>query len=455
MTFLFSSTYADTLWSAVYGGADDDGASSVVVDLNGNYVVAGYTYSYGSGYSDVWILKLDAETGDTLWSAVYGGTYSEGAEGVVVAPDGNYIVAGYTYSYGAGGSDLWLLKVDSSDGSLLWSRTFGSTDDDGAYSLAIDDSGYVIIAGYTTSAPYRDGYLLKVDADTGGLIWSRVYGGTSTDEFYAVSVDGNGDYILAGRTNSPSGGYFDVWMVKVNSSGDLLWERTYGGSLDDGAADVVVDNGGNYVVAGRTILDINDYNDIWILKLEPDNGDTLWTRVFSTSEPEGATAVSLLEDGNYVVAGLTSIGGTWDAWVMGLTQQGDSLWGEIYGGSDSDGATSLAVDGSGNIVVAGYTGSFGSGFSDVWVLKLTQVVSASERIGNAFHTDIVPGGLVLWNPSYTYGMEIAIYSKDGRLVKRGTVAPASQVRYHLPPGIYILHVSCCGGVYRSTVPILP
>ncbi len=444
----------DTAWSAVYGGSDDDGASCVIVDDGGNYVVAGYTYSYGSGYSDLWLLKINPLTGDTVWSVVYGGAYSEGAEDVVVAPDGNYIVAGYTYTYGAGGSDVWLLKIDSSDGSLLWSRTFGAADDDGAYSLAIDDSGYVIIAGYTTSAPYRNGYLLKVDADTGGLVWSRVFGGAATDEFYAVAVDGNGDYVLAGRTHSPSGGYFDVWTMKVSPAGDVLWEKVYGGSMDDGAADVVVDNDGNYVVAGRTVLDVNDYNDIWILKVEPVNGDTLWTRVFSTSEPEGATAIALLGNGDYAVGGLTAISGSWDAWVMGISQQGDSLWGAIYGGSESDGITSLAVDDGGNLVMAGYTGSFGNGFSDVWVLKLTQVVSAAEDAPFPFRLSPVSGGFALRNLSGEQA-GVALYSMDGRLVRRDMLAPGALHRYSLPPGVYVLRIACCGGVYRSVIPILP
>ncbi len=450
-----ASASVDTLWSAVYGGDDDDGASAVVVDGEGNYVVAGHTYSFGSGYSDVWILKLDPQTGDTIWSVIYGGSSSEGAEDVVVAPDGNYIVAGYTYSYGAGGSDLWLLKVNSSDGSLIWSRTFGSADDDGAYSLAVDDSGYVIIAGYTTSAPYRDGYLLKVDADTGGLIWSRVFGGSATDEIYAVVVDGNGDYVLAGRTNSPSGGYFDVWMMKVNPSGDVVWEKVYGSSMDDGAADVIVDNDGNYVVAGRAVFDVNDYNDTWILKLEPVNGDTIWTRVFSTPEPEGATAIALLEDGDYVVAGLTGINGSWDAWIMRLDQDGDSLWSVIYGGDESDGATSLAVDGSGNIVMSGYTNSFGSGFSDVWVLKLTQIVSSMESRVHPMKVIPISGGFVVRNSSRIDDMNVFIYSMDGKLLGQGSVVPGSSFRFQAMPGVYILRVMCCGTFRTGLIPILP
>jgi len=455
-TFLISSSISvDTLWSVVYGGGDDDGASAVIVDNEGNYVIAGYTYSFGSGYADLWILKLDAQTGDTIWSAIYGGAYSDGAENVVVAPDGNYIVAGYTYSYGAGGSDLWLLKVNSSDGSLIWSRTFGSADDDGAYSLAIDDSGYVIVAGYTTSDPYRDGYLLKVDADTGSLVWSRIYGGAVNDEIYAVAVDGNGDYVLAGRTNSPSGGYFDVWMMKVNQSGDIIWERIYGSSMDDGAADVIVDNDGNYVVAGRAVFDINNYNDTWILKLGSASGDTLWTRLFSTPEPEGATAIALLEDGDYVVAGLTGVNGSWDAWIMRLSQQGDSIWSAIYGGDESDGATSLAVDSSGYIVMAGYANSFGSGFSDVWVLKLAQVVSSLER--GSYPIEVIPhaGGFLVRNASSVNSVDVAVYSMSGRLVGQGSVIPGSSMHFNLKSGVYILRITCCGRTYGGLIPILP
>ncbi len=445
----------DTLWSVAYGGSDDDGASAVIVDNGGNYVVAGYTYSFGSGYADLWILKLNPLTGDTLWSVVYGGAYSDGAKDVVVAPDGNYIVAGYTYSYGSGGSDLWLLKINSSDGSLIWSRTFGGSNDDGAYSIALDDSGYVIIAGYTTSDPYRDGYLLKVDADTGGLIWSGVYGGSANDEFYSVAVDGSGNYVLAGRTNSPSGGYFDVWVVKVNPSGDVIWERTYGSSMDDGAADVIVDSGGNYVVAGRAVFDINDYNDTWILKLEPENGDTIWTRLFGTPEPEGATAIALMGDGSYVVAGLTAVGSSWDAWIMGLSEQGDSIWSSIYGGGESDGATSLAVDGSGDIVMSGYTNSFGNGFSDVWVLKLSQNVSGPES--GPYPVEVVPvaGGFTLRNASIEGPLDVSIYSMGGKLVGRRSVIPGSSVRFDLRPGVYILRVMCCGRTYGSLIPILP
>jgi len=450
-----SSLSVDTVWTAVYGGSDDDGASAVAIDNQGNYIVAGHTYSFGSGYADLWILKIDPQTGDTIWSVLYGGVHSEGAEGIVVAPDGHYIVAGYTYSYGNGGSDIWLLKVDSSDGSLIWSRTYGGSEDDGAYAIALDDAGHLVVVGYTTIDPYRDGWVLKVDSDSGGIIWSRYYGGATNDELYGIAIDGDGNYVAVGRTDSPTGGYFDMWILKLDpDDGSSIWEKIYGNSMDDGAADVIVDTNGDYVVAGRGVFDINYYNDTWILKLDPATGDTLWSKRYSTPDPEGATAIALLPNGDYAVGGMTAVNGSWDAWIMRLNQQGDSLWSAIYGGDGSDGISGLQVDQEGYMVMAGYTYSYGNGFSDVWVLKLAEVVPVGESPTLGVKVMGGRGEIAVRNLADTR-VVMEIYSIDGRKVRIVDIAPNAYLRIHQPAGVYGVRFTCCGKTEKRIITVLP
>ncbi len=239
------------LWQRTWGGSNDDAGYSVAVDSSGNIYVTGYTWSFGAGGSDVLLLKFDPH-GSLLWQKTWGGSNADIGRSVAVDSSGNIYVTGYTNSFGAGGNDVLLLKFDSS-GSLLWQLTWGGSSTDAGYGVAVDASGNVYVTGYTnsTGAGGNDVLLLKFDS-AGSLLlpWQKTWGGSSDDEGFGVAVDSSGNVYVTGYTFSFGAGIYDVLLLKFDSSGSLLWQKTWGGSSNDVGYGVAVDFSGNALVAG-------------------------------------------------------------------------------------------------------------------------------------------------------------------------------------------------------------
>jgi hypothetical protein len=206
----------DTLWTRTFGGESYDYGFSVQQTSDSGYIVAGWTTSYGNGQDDVWLIKTNA-SGDTLWTRTYGGTDDDYGYSVRQTLDGGYIIAGWTSSYGAGNQDLWLIKTDA-QGDTLWTRTFGGESYDYGFSVQqTSDSGY-IVAGMTYSYGngYTDAWLIKTDAQ-GDTLWTKTFGGGSYDNGYSVQQTSDSGYIVAGHTTSCGNGEHDVWLI-INRS---------------------------------------------------------------------------------------------------------------------------------------------------------------------------------------------------------------------------------------------
>ena len=172
-------------WEDIFGGVNNDKGYSVQETSDGGYILAGYTYSFGTGESDVYLIKLDSN-GDTIWTKTYGGDSYDVGYSVQETSDGGYIIVGYTYSFGAGESDVYLIKTDS-NGNVLWTKTFGGASYDMGYSVQETSDGGYIITGYTDSfgAGGSDVYLIKTDSN-GNIAWTRTYGGSSSEAGYSV-----------------------------------------------------------------------------------------------------------------------------------------------------------------------------------------------------------------------------------------------------------------------------
>jgi hypothetical protein len=219
--FLRADGFGDTAWTRTYGGADPDLAISVQQTTDGGYVIAGWTASYGAGESDVWLIKTNAN-GDTVWTKTFGGTdYDEGCS-VQQTTDGGYIIVGTTQSFGGGGSDVWLIKTDA-NGDTVWTRTYGGVDSDGGSSVHQTSDGGYIVAGTTWSYGSGSGdiWLVKADA-SGDLAWAVTFGGAGRDDGFRVQQTTDGGYVIAGRTESYGAGDYDVWLLKTDANGDTL-----------------------------------------------------------------------------------------------------------------------------------------------------------------------------------------------------------------------------------------
>jgi hypothetical protein len=356
-------------WVKSYGGADHDGAWSIQETADGGYIVAGETSSFGAGSYDAWVLKLDPN-GAVQWQKSYGGTDGDGAFSIQETSGGGYIVAGPTWSSGAGDADFWVLKLDSS-GAVRWQKSYGGAGGDLPYSVQETSDGGYIMAGETSSfgAGDVDFWVLKLGSN-GDVQWQKSYGGAKDDGAFSIQETSGGGYVAAGVTASFGAGDYDCWVLKLGSNGDVQWQRRYGGTNDDFAWFAQETADGGYIVAGDTWSFGAGSRDFWVLKLDP-NGDVQWQRSYGGIDYDAIYSIQETADSGYIVAGETSsfgVGG--DCWVLKLSSSGDVQWQKSYGGADDDVAWYSQETSDGGYIVAGETSSFGAGEMDFWVLKL-------------------------------------------------------------------------------------
>jgi len=309
----------DSLWSRTFGGADHEYCMSLSVEPGtiGGYVLAGKTRSFGAGEYDFWLVKA-SRYGDSLWSRTYGGTDHEACQSVQPTPDGGYALGGWTRSFGSGQDDFWLVKTNAY-GDSLWSRTFGGSGEDVCRAIQRTPDGGYILAGYTTSfgAGSYDFWLVKTNA-SGDSLWSRTYGGTSWDRCTSAMRTADGGYILAGHTASFGSGQDDFWLVKTDANGDSLWSQTFGSTDPDWCIAMRQSADHGYIMAGYTESFGMGKKDAWLVKADA-NGNSLWSRTFGGTEDDYGRSVVQTPGGGYAVAGYTrSFGaGMTDFWLVG------------------------------------------------------------------------------------------------------------------------------------------
>ena len=255
------------------GGMGSDYARSIVQTTDGGYIVAGNTWSYGQGGADVYVVKLDA-SGDIQWTRTVGGGYNDKAYSIIQLPDGSYVLAGYTFSYGQGGFDVYIVKLDAT-GNVQWTRTVGGTADEIGYSIIQAADGGYVVTGYTESYGQgdRDVYVLKLNG-SGTVQWTRTVGGANSDAGFSIVHAADSGYAITGWSASYGQGGRDVYVLKLNRSGNVQWTRTVGGPADDVSFSIVQTFDGGYAVGGWTRSYGQGSADVYVLKLDGGGGFT-------------------------------------------------------------------------------------------------------------------------------------------------------------------------------------
>lgn len=254
-------------WTKTIGGTNVEVAYSIVEAKDKGYVLAGYTMTYGAGSYDVYVVKVDS-VGNLKWTKTIGGTGSDQGFSIVRSNDGGYAIAGSTTSYGAGSDDVYVVKLDSL-GNLKWTKTIGGTSAEWASSIIqANDHGYAI-AGFTRSfgAGNDDIYVIKLDS-AGNLKWTKTIGGVSAEIGSSIIQTKDKGYVVSGSTTSYGAGNQDVYFIKLDSLGNLLYTKTIGGRGNDEAIAILTKDGG-FALGGSTSSYGDTVNDnIYILKVD-------------------------------------------------------------------------------------------------------------------------------------------------------------------------------------------
>ncbi len=380
----------DTLWTKTFGGNYRDLGYYVQQTSDGGYIITGVTESYGAGSSDVWLIKTDGY-GDTIWTKTFGGIDYDDGRSVQQTTDGGYIIIGSTWSYGSGSDDIWLIKTDT-NGSEEWNRTFGGSANDKGFSINQTIDGGYIIAGWTNSYGVSDVWLIKTDA-IGSEQWNRTFGGSWDDFSYFVQQTTDGGYIITGYTYSYGPGWADFWLIKTDSFGNEEWSKTFGGSELDMGYSVQQTSDGGYILTGYTESYGAGSRDVWLIKSDA-TGDTVWTKTFGGSSYEEGYSVQQTTNGGYILTGYTESYGadSTNVWLIKTDALGDTVWTKTIGGSGADGCYSIQQTTDGGYITMGYTESYGAGSYDVWLIRIAPDTGFVEITDNL---TLIPSSFLL------------------------------------------------------------
>ena len=402
------------------GGTKNESAQAVTQTLDGGYAVLGHTQSMGGDVEgkfnesyDYWLLKFNGSN-ELEWQKTYGGSADDRGTDLIQTTDGGYALIGKSksgdgdVSQNEGYDDFWMTKLDAS-GSISWEYSFGYAGSDIPYSIIqTNDTGYLLSGVLDVSASNGQGdrvsninrrhaggdfWVIKLNAN-GVKEWSSYYGGSFTDTAYDAIQTEDGGYIIAGSSDSDdvdissTNGEYDFWVIKISSTGILIWEKSFGGSEIDEARSIRQTADGNYLIVGdtrSTNLDVSQNSgaaDLWMIKISPE-GTLIWEKALGGSNFDVGRSISKTQDNGFLIAGssrssdgnLSSNKGQNDALILKINSSGDLEWQKTIGGSEVDffyGAVELT---DGSVVAVGDTNSSNGditenkGFTDLLILK--------------------------------------------------------------------------------------
>ncbi len=406
---VFAST-----WARTYGGASNDSAFFVVPTADGGYLTIGESTSFGLGRADAWCVKLDA-SGTIVWQKAYGGPGDDHLYSGLQIPDGGYLLVGETERPGETDhrSVPVCLKLDAS-GSLLWQKTYQDTPrtQGGAYVILPRASrGYAVLGWrYEPGDLARsDAWLLELDSD-GNLIEQRTLG-DDIGRLSDMRLTSDGGCIFVGDIPTVASGD-DGLIIKLGAAGNIEWQKTIGGLGQDRSSSVLETPSGAYLVTGDTRSFGAGQMDGWCVKLDG-SGNVVWERAFGWVGDDSIWSLCAAADGGYVFTGsTTSFGvGNGDMWCVRLDDAGNVVWAKTYGGPGTDTGYDVIQSGDGSLVVAGRTISYGGGGYDAWCLSIRP---------NGFLDDPCPLG---WDISPTVTDTTAVASPASAILGNASGVP--------------------------------
>ncbi|MCK9423615.1 MAG: T9SS type A sorting domain-containing protein [Bacteroidales bacterium] len=429
--FFYFRVYSQPLtinWQQCYGGNDGE-AGHTMLKVNSGFLLFCGTSSNNDqvtgnhGVSDYWLIRTDLN-GNIEWQKCYGGNDNEDAIKMSPCLDGGLLLCGSTWSatplggyngdvYGNHGtSDYWLVKVDSL-GTIEWSKCYGGALREDLYSItSTSDSGF-FLAGWSNSIDgdvtgnhgLYDAWIVKIN-HSGIIKWEKSYGGSNIDWANNITSTNDGGFIFCGVTYSNDGdalcnfhGGCDVWVVKGDSLGNIEWQKCYGGIDYEGGNSILTTPDGGYIFMGVTASNDGDVTenhgggDIWIVKIDHE-GNLIWQKCFGGSKDELGYFIKPGNAGSFFIGGATNsndgdVSGNnslpydvyYDMWLIKISSEGTLLWQQCLGGDYVEVLVDLSELLDGQMMLLGSTNTsnnsgdvqcdhHGPGTNDVWLLSV-------------------------------------------------------------------------------------
>ncbi|MEO5776114.1 MAG: T9SS type A sorting domain-containing protein [Flavobacterium sp.] len=484
LSFVYTQAQAPAIqWQKPLGGTNNEGAAAIQKTPDGGYVTAGSNTSNNGdvtgnhGGYDYWIVKLDA-IGNIQWQKSLGGSGDDVADAIQTTADGGYIVTGYSNSNDGdvsgnhGNQDCWVVKLDTT-GNIQWQKSFGSSNGDAAFSIQLTSDGGYVMVGYSSQNDGNvtgnhggpDYWVVKLDAG-GNMLWQKSLGGSADDVGQSVQTTSDGGYIVAGYSSSNNGnvtgnhGTTDYWVVKLDASGNIQWQKSLGGSNTDYAQAIQTTSDGGYIVVGSSFSNNGNVtgnhggiSDFWVVKLNA-TGTLLWQKSLGGSDADYAQSIQTTSDGGCVVAGYSYsndgdiIGnhGSSDCWIIKLDITGTKQWQKPLGGSGEESANSIQNTSDGGYVITGFTNSNDGditgnhGGLDCWVVKLAPdalATPAYEKLDMVIFPNPVCNALQIQTPANKTITAAKIIAINGQVILETQNSTTINVE-NLAKGIYIL-----------------
>ncbi|QHV97801.1 PKD domain-containing protein [Spirosoma endbachense] len=350
------------VWDKTFGGTKEDYLRSIVATSDGGFLLGGDSVSGQTGSksdpnigdSDYWVMKID-RNGTKVWDKTFGGSNTDYLYSMVATSDGGFLLGGASGSDQGGNKsdpnrgnfDSWVVKVDG-NGTKVWDKTFGGSGSDYLRSMVATSDGGFLLGGYSGSGqtgnksdPNRGGYdywVVKING-SGGKVWDKTFGGTDLDQIYSMAATSDGGFLLGGYSNSgqsgnksvPSLGLYDYWVVKIDGSGNKVWDKTFGGTKEDYLRSIVATSDGGFLLGGDSVSgqtgsksdpNIGD-SDYWVMKVDGD-GTKVWDKTFGGQNSDLLFSLITTLDGGFLLGGSSLSGG--DGNKTSRTRGQDDYW---------------------------------------------------------------------------------------------------------------------------------
>ncbi len=368
---VFAIPNSNAFFEETYGGDYDD-AGNDIISLEDGFLIVGKTQSFGEGSSDTYIIKTD-KFGNKIFSAAYGGRNAEVANAVVEVNDG-FMIAGVTDSFGNRAQSLYLSKI-TKKGDLVWQKAYYSDHDDYYHAqdmIRISDTN-LLVAGTEEHVQFFSSevniYLNAINTD-GRRNGIKRYGGEDPERSNSIIAVEDG-YVIAGLTDTWGHGREDAYVIKIDKDGNRVWHNAFGFKQDETANQIIATKDGGFILVGTSDSDYRNQKNVYVVKLDA-SGNREWQSLYGSRENDEGFGIAAADDG-YVIAGYTKGTRNYDSdvYLLKIDKRGNVLWEKKYGSSKDDRANAI-IKVKGGFAITGYSTSIETHSKDVYLLRVDE-----------------------------------------------------------------------------------